>query len=97
MSPAGVNNISPQNDGGWVSLTVNGLYRLLKEPRFSYPIVVFEGQECRELSSLPIATANVMATNDHGCNWCTDHSHGERGSGIWHDSCACILACQMSG
>ena len=77
--------------------TVNGLYRLLKEPSFSYPIVVLEGQECRELSSLPIATVNVMATNDHDCNWCTDHNQGERGSGIWHDSCARVRACQMSG
>ena len=50
--------------------TVNGLYRLFKEPRFSYPIVVLEGQGCRELSSLPIATVNVMATNHHGRNWC---------------------------
>ena len=63
----------------------------------SYPIVILEGQGCRELSSLPIATGNVMATNDHGRNWCTDHSRGERGSGIWHDSCVRIQACQMSG
>ena len=32
-----------------------------------------------------------------GRNWCMDHSHGERGSGIWHDSCARVRACQMSG
>ena len=38
-----------------------------------------------------------MATNDHGRNWCMDHSHGERGSGIWHDSCARVPACQISG
>ena len=25
------------------------------------------------------------------------HSHGERGSGIWHDSCARVRACQMNG
>ena len=56
-------------------------------------MVVLEGQECRELSSLPIATVNVMATN----NWCTDHSHEERGSRIWHHSCARVRACQMSG
>ena len=77
--------------------TVNGLYRLFQEPRFSYPIVILEGRGCRELASLPIATVNVMATNDHGRNWCTDHSHGERGSGIWHDSCARVRACQISG
>ena len=88
MSPAGVNNIAPQN---------NGLYRLFQDPRFSYPIVVLEGQECRKLSSLPIATVNVMTTNDHGRNWCHDHSHGERGSSIWHDGCAQVRACQMSG
>ena len=56
--------------------TVNGLYRLFQEPRLSYPIVVLQGRGCRELSSLPIATDNVMATNDHGRNWCHDHSHG---------------------
>ena len=26
-----------------------------------------------------------------------DYSHEERGSGIWHDSCARVQACQMSG
>ena len=77
--------------------TVNGLYRLFQEPRLSYPIVVLQGRGCRELSSLPIATDNVMATNDHGRNWCHDHSHGERGGGIWHDSCARVGAYQMSG
>ena len=76
--------------------TLNGLYRLFQEPRFSYPIVGLEGQGCRELASLPIATVNVMATNDHGRNGCMDHSHGERGSGIWHDSCAPVRTCQMS-
>ena len=74
---------------------VNGPYRLFQEPRFSYPIVVLEGQGCRELSSLPIATVNLMATNDHGRNWCHDYSHRERG--IWHDGCARVRACQMSG
>ena len=73
----------------------NGLYRLFQEPRFSSPIVVLEGQGCRDLASLPIATVNVMATNDHGRNWCMDHSHGERG--IWHNHCARVRACQMSG
>ena len=68
---------------------------MFQEPRFSYPLVVLEGQGCRELASLPIATVNVMATNDHGRNWCHDHSHGERG--IWHHHCACVRACQMSG
>ena len=77
--------------------TLNGLYRLFQEPRFSYPIVVLEGQGCRDLASLPTATVNVLATNDHGRNWCTDHSHGERGSGIWHDHCARVRACQTSG
>ena len=76
-------------------LTVNGLYRLFQKPRFSYPIVVLEGQGYRELSSLPIATVNVMATNDHGQNWCNDHLHGERG--IWQDCCARVRACQMCG
>ena len=75
--------------------TLNGLYRLFQEPRFSYPIVVLEGQGCRDLANLPIATVNVMATNDHGRNWCMDHSHGERG--IWHDHCARVRACEMSG
>ena len=77
--------------------TLNGLYRMFQEPRFSYPIVVLEGQGCRDLTSLPIATVNVMATNDHGRNWCTDHTDGKRGSGIWHDHCARARACQMSG
>ena len=35
-----------------------------------------------------------MAHNDHGRNWCTDHSHRERG--VWHDRCAQVRACQMS-
>ena len=43
---------------------LNGLYRLFQEPRFSYPIVVLEGQGCRYLASLPMATVNVMASND---------------------------------
>ena len=77
--------------------TLNGLYRMFQEPRFSYPIVVLEGQGCRDLANLPIATVNVMATNDHGRNWCMDHTDGERGSGIWHDHCAQARACQMSG
>ena len=76
-------------------LTGNGLYRLFQGPRFSYPIVVLEGQGCRELSSLPIATVNVMATNDHGQNWCHDHLHGERGT--WHDCCARVRTSQMFG
>ena len=63
--------------------------------QFSYPIVVVEGQGCRELSSLPIATVNVMATNDHGQNWRHDHLYGE--CDIWHDCCARKQACQMSG
>ena len=75
--------------------TLNGLYRLFQEPPFSSPIVVLEGQGCRDLASLPIATVNVMATNDHGRNWCMDHSHGERG--IWRNHCARVRACQMSG
>ena len=77
--------------------TLNGLYRLFQEPRFSYPLVVLEGEGCRDLTSLPIATVNVMATNDHGRNWCMDHTDGERGSGVWHNHCARVRACQMSG
>ena len=26
-----------------------------------------------------------------------DHTDGERGSGVWHDHCAHVRACQMSG
>ena len=77
--------------------TLNGLYRLFQEPLVSYPIVVLEGQGCRELANLPIATVNVMATNDQGRNWCMDHTDGERGSGVWHDHCAQVRACQISG
>ena len=77
--------------------TLNGLYRLFQEPRFSYPLVVLEGQGCQDLANLPIATVNVMAHNDHGRNWCMDHTHKERGSGVWHDHCAHVRACQMSG
>ena len=72
-----------------------GVFTVNGQPQFSYPIVVVEGQGCRELSSLPIATVNVMATNDHGQNWCHDHLHGE--CDIWHDCCARVHACQMSG
>lgn len=45
--------------------TMNGLYRFFQD---SQSMVVLEGQGCRELSTLPIATVNVMATNDHGQN-----------------------------
>ena len=76
---------------------LNGLYRLLHEPGFSYPIVVLEGQGCQDLANLPIATVNVMATHDQGRNWCMDHTDGERGSGVWYDHCAQVRACQMSG
>ena len=71
--------------------TLNGLYQMFQEPRFSYPIVALEGQGCRDLANLP------MATNDDGRNWCMDHTDGERGSGVWHDHCAHVRACQMSG
>ena len=77
--------------------TLNGLAKLLQEPPFAYPLVVLEGQGCRDLASLPTATVNVLAHNDQGRNWCLDHSHGERGSGVWHDHCAHVRACQMSG
>ena len=33
--------------------TLNGLYRLLHEPGFSYPLVVLEGQGCQDLAPLP--------------------------------------------
>ena len=75
--------------------TLNGLYRLCQER--SYPLVVLEGQGCPDLANLPIATANVMATNDQGRNWCMDHTDGARESGVWHDRCAHVRACQMSG
>ena len=74
-----------------------GLAKLLQEPLFSYPLVILEGRGCPDLTNLPIATVNVMVHNDHGRNWCIDHSHGERGSGIWHHRCAQVRACQMSG
>ena len=45
-----------------------------------------------ELPSLPIASVNVKATNDHGRNWCQHHSDGE--GGIWHNCCARVRACQ---
>ena len=77
--------------------TLNGLYRLFHEPPFSYPLVVLEGRGCPDLANLPIATVNVMAHNDHGRNWCMDHIHGDRGSGVWHTHCAQVRACQMSG
>ena len=77
--------------------TLNGLYRLFHEPQFAYPLVVLEGQGCPDLANLPIATANVMAHNDHGRNWCMDHSHRARGSGVWHDHCAHVRVCEMSG
>ena len=72
--------------------TMNGLYRFFENFQ---SMVVLEGQECRELSTLPIATINVMATNDHGQNWCHDHIHGECDSDIWHDCCARVCACQI--
>ena len=77
--------------------TRNGLTKMLQEPPFAYPLVVLEGQGCGDLANLPIATANVMAHHDNGRNWCEDHSHGARGSDIWHDHCAHVRVCQMSG
>ena len=77
--------------------TLNGLTKMLQEPPFAYPLVVLEGQGCGDLANLPIATANVMARQDHGRNWCEDHSHGARGSGVWHHHCAHVRVCQMSG
>ena len=77
--------------------TMNGLYRLFHDPWFSHPLVVLEGQGCPDLANLPIATVNVMATNDPGRHGCMDHSDGARGSGIWHYRCARVRACQMSG
>lgn len=72
--------------------TMNGLHRFFQD---SQSMVVLEGQGSRELWTLPIATVNVMATNDHGQNWCHDHIHGERDSDIWHNCCARVCACQM--
>ena len=77
--------------------TLNGLYRLFHDPWFSHPLVVLEGQGCPDLANLPIATVNVMAHNDHSRNWCMDHTDKERGSGVWHDHCAHVRVCQMSG
>ena len=71
--------LTPQR-GRLEVFTLNGLYRMFQEPRFSYPMVVLEGQGCRDLT---ITTVNVMATNDHGRNWCMDHTDGQRGSGVW--------------
>ena len=89
-------HLTPQR-GRLGVFTLNGLYRLFQEPPFSYPLVVLEGQGCRDLASLPTATVNVLATNDQGRNWCLEHSDGARGSGVWHDHCAHVRACQMSG
>ena len=60
--------------------TMNGLYRLFHDPWFSHPLVVLEGKGCPDLANLPIASVNVMATNDQGRNWCMDHSDGARGA-----------------
>ena len=73
--------------------TRDGLYRELLQ----YPMVVLEEQGCGDLANLPIASVNVLATNDQGRNWCMDHTHGARESGVWHDHCARVRACQMSG
>ena len=89
-------HLTPQR-GRLGVFTLNGLYRLFHEPQFSYPLVVLEGQGCGDLANLPIVTANVMAHNDHGRNWCEDHFYMARGSGIWHDHCAHVRVCQMSG
>jgi len=75
--------------------TLNALYKLFQD--LNHPTVVLEGQGCRELSPLPIATVDVLAANDHSSNWCQDHSHSARESEVWHDSCARVRACQMSG
>ena len=77
--------------------TLNGVTTLFYEPRYTYPFVVLEMQGCGDLANLPIATVNVMAHNNHGHNWCMDHSHGKRGSGVWHNHCAHVRVCQMSG
>ena len=45
----------------------------------------------RSICSLPVSRQCFFP------NWCMDYSHEERGSGIWHDSCARVQACQMSG
>ena len=86
--------LTPQRERLGV-FTLNGLAKLLQEPPFAYPLVVLEGQGCRDLTSLPTATVNVLATNDQGRNWCLDHTHGARG--VWHDHCARVRVCQMSG
>ena len=30
-------------------------------------------------------------------HWCMDHTDKERGSGVWHNHCAHVRVCQMSG
>ena len=74
--------------------TLNGLAAMLQDPPFAHTLVVLEGRGCPDLANLPIATVNVMAHNDHGRNWCMDHTHKERGSRVWHDHCAHVRVCQ---
>ena len=86
-------HLTPQRERLSV-FTLNGLAKLVQEPPFAYPLVVLEGQGCPDLANLPIATVNVMAHNDHGRNWCMDHTHKERRSRVWHDHCAHVRVCQ---
>ena len=51
-------HLTPQR-GRLGVFTLNGLYRLFQEPQFSYPLVVLEGQGCRDLASLPTATVGI--------------------------------------
>ena len=45
-------HLTPQR-GRLVVFTLNGLYRLFQEPPFAYPLVVLEGQGCRDLTLFP--------------------------------------------
>ena len=47
-----------------------------------------------DLLSLPSSTVNVMAPVNFS-SWCVNHWHGQRG--VWHECCARLMACGMSG
>lgn len=71
----------------------DGLTSLLTTLKIPFVNLKWFGLE--DLESLPIGTIHAMSRGEMVNNWCRDHSHGN--VDIWHDCCARVMACTMSG
>lgn len=71
---------------------VKPLTKLFRD--YKIPTVNLQHYSLTDLINHPIANVNVMAPGNYQ-NWGDKHWHGQRG--VWHDCCARLMACRMSG